>query len=417
MRKTENRTIAIGGFYLSERARSPFQHATWFDPATRQTKRVSLGTADVREAEIRLAEFVAKNARMQDHSPTETSLAAVLLRYWHGHVCRVDSQGRLFRIASHDQAKQALALWNDHWGNAAISDLTMVRQEAFIIWLKDRGYKNAYVSRVLSVGRAAINRAHKRQEIAAAPFIIDESDRSDQEVRYRLSMDEVGRLLSTAGSKDRWRHLLVFCIISLNTLQRPGAVLDLRPSQVDFEMRRIDFNVQGRRRTKKRRAIVPITHTLLPFLSNESVLRFVNWHGASIKSVKKGFAKIVQAAALNPEITPYSLRHTMASELRRRGVPMWEVEGLLAHKVGRETETYAQFDPDYLSKGSQAIDAYFGALELDLCRFVDPRADCVPHAWHIELCPRTEAPENSIYSSEWMVGVTGIEPVTPTMST
>ena len=46
--------------------------------------------------------------------------------------------------------------------------------------------------------------------------------------RFRdLRMEEVARLLRSAAAIP---HLLTFCIISLNTLARPDAVLDLSPA-------------------------------------------------------------------------------------------------------------------------------------------------------------------------------------------
>jgi integrase len=394
--------IEIAGYWLSQRPRSRMWYATWFDKRTRQTKRRSLGVEDIREAEVRLAEFVVRHSQPRNVEANEAALATVLLRYWHGHASK---------IASHVQARIALALWNEFWAEATISELSIARREEFARWLKDRGYKNAYVSRVLSVGRAAVNRAWKRQEITSAPFIIDEPDRSDEKAPYRLTRDEMRRLLATARE---WPHLFVFCMIALNTLARPDAVLDLSPFQVDLEDRWIDLNPRGRKQTKKYRPVVPITDTLLPFVTRRDVSRFVNWHGKPIKSIKKVFATMVRAAGLPSEITPYSLRHTMAAELRRRGVPMWEVEGLLGHKAGGITETYARFDPDYLSKGSRAIDAYFA--DLGLTR-PESNANCVPLALHSAKSRLPANSDLSRYSEGWMVGATGIEPVTPTMST
>jgi site-specific recombinase XerD len=64
---------------------------------------------------------------------------------------------------------------------------------------------------------------------------------------------------------------------------------------------------------------------------------------------------MVKEAGLPKEVTPYSLRHTMAAELRRCGVrvPAWEVQGLLGHKAVGVTEIYARFDPDYMATGSR----------------------------------------------------------------
>jgi len=55
----------------------------------------------------------------------------------------------------------------------------------------------------------------------------------------------------------------------------------------------------------------------------------------------------------------------MATELRRRGVSVWEVAGMLGHKtVGyRTTEVYAKYNPDYLGQAVTKIDAYFIELQ------------------------------------------------------
>ena len=403
MARKGSRVGEIGGYWLSQRPNSANYYATWYDHdggRNRQTRRKSLGTDDLREAEVRLAEFVAQNARFRDQQPAEMPLATVLVRYWQGHASQ---------IASHEQARIALALWTEHWGDALVSDLTIERQEAFIRWLKERGYKNAYVSRVLSVGRAALNRAVKRQEITHAPFVIDESDRSDQEEKLRLSQTEMIRLLRAAEARP---HVLMFCMIGLNTLARPDAILELSPFQVDLDARLISLNPRGRRQTKKYRPTVPITDTLLPFVQARDVERFVNWYGRPVKSIKRAFAATVKDAGLSEDITPYCLRHTMATELRRRGVPLWEVQGFLGHRVGsRVTETYAKFGPDHLMAGVRAIDAYFADLGAKLggespWSKLQLRATCVPVIRDV-----------SLQVFERMVGVTGIEPVTPTMST
>jgi integrase len=180
---------------------------------------------------------------------------------------------------------------------------------------------------------------------------------------------------------------------------------------VDLDNRLLHLNPAGRRQTKKYRPIVPITDVLLPFLVGVRADRIVNWHGKPIKSVKKGFRTIVRRAGLSPDVTPYTLRHTMATELRRRGVPPWEVSGFLGHKAGsyRTTEIYAKFDPSYLSGAARAINEYFihlGSVSGRSIPSPDVRSTCV----RVVSGHPSQAPDN-------MVGATGIEPVTPTMST
>lgn len=69
--------------------------------------------------------------------------------------------------------------------------------------------------------------------------------------------------------------------------------------RVDLDDLRINLNPKGRKQTKKYRPIVPLTDTLLPFVQKRDVKRFVNWHGAPIGDIKKGFKAVVRAAGLD----------------------------------------------------------------------------------------------------------------------
>jgi hypothetical protein len=210
----------IGRWFLDKRSNSANWCVCWFDPATRQTRRASLRTEDFQIAKVRLAEHVTKHETLRDIKPDAVLLEAILIRYWEEHAKTIPSA---------EQARFALAKWSDHFCGVTVSELTPQRQEAFVAALRVEGYKPSYVSRVLSVGRAALRRAWKRGELASVPFIGDvERDLEQEAERFRdLNMDEVARLLKAAAVVP---HLLRFCMISLNTLARPDAVLDLGPA-------------------------------------------------------------------------------------------------------------------------------------------------------------------------------------------
>ncbi|MER8809244.1 tyrosine-type recombinase/integrase [Mesorhizobium australicum] len=344
----------IGDYYLSRHKNSPIWKASWYDGNARQTKRVSLGTENLQEAKVRLAEFVTKNAAIKNVAPADMPLATILVRYWECHAKNQPSQ---------EAANYCLARWMEFWDDATVADLTIPRQNGFMTWLKGKGFSNSYVSRIMAIGRAAIRMAWKHGEITSVPFIIDERDRSDAKEYRRFDKEEMQLFLKTV---QRWPHLFAYTVIALNTLARPEAILDLAPEQVRLDDRHIHLNPKGRKQTKKYRPIVPLTDTLLPFLQRRDVARFVNWHGEPVDSIKKGFKTVIRAAGLPDEISPYSLRHTMAVELRKRSVPAWEVEGLLGHRRPGVTEKYAEYSPDYLSKAREAIDDYFADLGVSL---------------------------------------------------
>ena len=66
---------------------------------------------------------------------------------------------------------------------------------------------------------------------------------------------------------------------------------------------------------------------------------------------------------------PYTIRHTMATELGKRGVPhgvsQWEVAGTLRHRSAgsRTTEICTKDDPTYPGKAVAAIDACFAEMD------------------------------------------------------
>ncbi|MGV2169207.1 tyrosine-type recombinase/integrase [Agrobacterium sp. 16-172Ci] len=347
----QNERYQLGKYWLSQH-NSPVYKATWYDADTGQTRRASLGTKDFHEAKKLLAEYALKETIPKDQRAADMPLGLVFYRYWEHHAKN---------IASADQAKYALSLWTEFWGASTVADLTPPKQKEFILWLKAKGYKNSYVSRTMSVGRSAVRFSWKNGEISSVPFIYDEPDRSDEKEPYLIKLAEMRRLLTKAQERP---HMFIYCMIALNTMARPEAALQLSPSQVDLSDRWINLNPKGRKQTKKYRPIVPITNTLSPFLQQTDIPAFVLWNSKPIASVKKTFASTVLDAGLSKEITPYSLRHTMATELRRRGVSAWEIEGLLGHRRPSTTEKYAHYAPDYMSAGRMAIDAYFETLGL-----------------------------------------------------
>ena len=81
-----------------------------------------------------------------------------------------------------------------------------------------------------------------------------------------------------------------------------------------------------------------------------------------IDSIKTTWRKVRANAGLDKNVVPYTIRHTIATELRRRGVLEWECQGFMGHRSGGVTERYAKYQPDHLSAAVKAIDAYCADL-------------------------------------------------------
>jgi integrase len=197
-----------------------------------------------------------------------------------------------------------------------------------------------------------------------------------------LTRQEAARLLRGAR-KDRNARLYMplFILSGLYTGRRKEAILSLRWSQIDLNAGQIDFEIEGRDRTKKRRGKVPIPPRLLPHLRRarrrgSDLGPVLHINGKPIGNIKKGFAAACRRAGLVrwekvkedtadgapcsvvravPTVTPHTLRHTAASWLMQSGIPILEAAGYLAMSEKTLVATYGHYHPDWLRGAANAI--------------------------------------------------------------
>ena len=352
----QDRLAQIGDFWLSKRPGSQQWCRTWYDPDSRQTRRASLGTSDFPAAQIALAEWVVQHAKLGKQEPQAVPLEQVLVRYWH-------RRGK--GLKSRQMTEIALAYWSEFFAGATVAEITRPRQREFIDWLRGRRtppLSDGYVRRIMGIGAAALNDAHKEGEILAVPYVELPPDGEPRD-----------RVLSVAESQALWGaaklpHERMFLALAYATLARPEAILDLRRDMVDFDRRLLTQNPPGRRQTKKYRPVVPVSDFLLPWLQNAPEGPLVAWHGKPIASFKTAWRGLRRRAGLGDEVVAKTIRHTVATELRTANVPEAQIQGMLGHRAySGKTEVYAKYRPDYLREATAAVDGYMARL----------RASCV----------------------------------------
>jgi integrase len=387
MRKHEDRLGEVAGNWLSRRGNSPAWCRTWFDSATRQTCRASLSTEDLDEAKLALAGWVAANGKMDRERAEEVALETCLVRYYEQHAKH---------LASAEPTRYGLAKWSGFFPGALVSEVTPERQRQFVTWLRDKGLSDGYIRRTLAVGQAALNRAQREGEITSVPRI-SLALAPEAEPRERLLLLAEARALFGAATEP---HQAMYLMLAFATAARPAAILELTTFQVDCDARLIRLNPPGRAQNKKRRPTLPICDALLPRLRSLPPGPVVQYKGRKLAGTRMMFAHLTgriarqirrdaaaaarthlrasrraeawaairdgrQRSAAILEITAYTIRHTVAAEMRKRGVPVWEVAGFLGHSSGyKTTERYAKFGPDHLGEAVRAIDSYFADLGL-----------------------------------------------------
>ena len=205
----------------------------------------------------------------------------------------------------------------------------------------------------------------------------------------------------------------MYLLLAFGTAARPKAILDLTSFQVDCDARLIRLNPPGRPQNKKRRPTLPICDTFLPYLRALPAGPVVQYNGRALRGVKSTFDHLTERAAHRvpaiSDVMPYVIRHTIAAEIRKRGVPVWEVAGFLGHTSGyKRTERYAKFGPDHLARAVRAIDAYFADLQALGARLQLPQPV-------LRVSSVLASPANFRKPLSLLVEPTGIEPVTSTM--
>ncbi len=323
----------------------------------------STGTRDRAEAEIALAEFLqARKRNTGPRDPAEVFVTEILDAYG-------DERGP--EVASPERIAYAIEALLPYWTGKLLS---AVNREACIAYgahrieaererslaadRNPRGVSPGSIRRELGVLRAAINHAHREGRITRAPSVLL-PERPESRDRW-LTPAEAERLIKAAYTMKRARgHLPLFLRIGLMHGARKEAILSLRWAQVDLDAGLIDFNPPGRKRTKKRRARVPIAKSLIPFLriarKRSSITGYViEYAGGPVKDIKKAFAEACRIAELEG-VTPHTLRHTCATWMMQRGVPHFDACGFL--EMSRETleRHYAHHHPDYLRSAANAF--------------------------------------------------------------
>jgi integrase len=307
----------------------------------------STGTADREQAQIALAEFLQqRDRRAGPRDPSLILVTDVLTDYQEARGPKVEAADRI--------AYAVLAL-TDFWEGNSVADVT---PETCGRYAEKRGRSAGTVRRELGALRAAVNYAHKNGRITR-PVAVELPERPEPRDRW-LTRKEAAALIRAARTAQARLYMPLFILIGLYTGRRKEAILSLRWPQVKLEERIIDFDIAGRRRTNKRRGVIPIPPRLLPHLRRArrrgADLGYVlHVNGERIGDIKKGFAAACERARLE-RVTPHTLRHTAATWIARDGTTSLEdAADYLAMSQETLRSVYRHHHPDFLRGAAESI--------------------------------------------------------------
>ncbi|HOX87438.1 MAG TPA: site-specific integrase [bacterium] len=198
--------------------------------------------------------------------------------------------------------------------------------------------------------------------ISDNPFQHVQQLRLPEKQRLYLTEEEIALLLQAI--REEWlRDAVVF---ALNTGMRRGELIHCKWKHVDLEQRLIhvvnqdNFTVKG---GKSR--VIPMNETVADLLSSrmpvcEYVLTSVHGRQLYPRYLRERFKDYVRELRLNPALHFHHLRHTFATRLVQRGVPIYEVKTLLGHSSVNTTQIYIQMDLQKLAGAVRRLDSQAG---------------------------------------------------------
>lgn len=151
-----------------------------------------------------------------------------------------------------------------------------------------------------------------------------------------------------------------FVLIALATAARRKSIETLTWKQVSFQAASetgsglFRFDLDGKKKTKKRRVAVPIATWLMPYLRRmrrENPGEYVLGNATEIAHGVDRFFRTLATRTGNDRynhVTAHTLRHTAATLAIRAGVPIFDVAKMLGDSVATTEKVYAHHVPGHL---------------------------------------------------------------------
>ena len=155
---------------------------------------------------------------------------------------------------------------------------------------------------------------------------------------------ELQILLRAIEDKDL-RDLINFAV---NTGLRQRDLINLEWSQINFKNQTLILDNRNSQTKSRKVHTLPLNMKALQILTERQLSfsgseRVFTYQGKQVKQlfISHKFKKLVRKAGINPQLNFHSLRHTFASWLIQKGVPIYQVSKLLTHSDLRVTQIYS----------------------------------------------------------------------------
>ncbi len=365
--------------YLVGRLKGRFV-ISWRDAAGKR-RRYRLDGRDARAARLEAPALFALLTR---------PLGKTVAELWRAFV--EDRRGRAILVTM-TYTWKALA---ERFGARAGDAITIEECRAHVAARRADGIKDGTIATELGHLRMVLRWAEKRDLIERASPI--ERPTSPRRSDRHLTRAQCRALIDAAAMP----HIRLYIVLALATGARNGALLDLTWARCDFTRALIDLRNVAITRPHKGRAVVPMNRTaraaLLEARAGALSPHVIEWAGMRVASVKRALKTAARAAGIAGVVSPHLLRHSAAVHMAEAGISMEEIAQFLGHEdVNVTRRIYARFSPSFLQRAAAVLN--------------------YDDLGSMNLAATSQIPQTPPEVPDYLVGATGIEPVTPTMST
>jgi len=324
---------------------SPYWYASYIDARGKRIRR-STGCKDRRQAAALEGKW-----RAEVHRQTHWGESP---RYTFDQLLAAYLKATPDKLSAERDAYSVKAL-RPHFGGLAIADITAEHVADY----KQQRLSEVAASTVgkeMNLFSAAINHANAEWDwnlpnpmkgrVPAPP---------DGRIRW-ITHDQANTLIEAAKARKRAPYLVDMIRLALHTGLRHRELLNLTWDRVD------DANgliyLYSEHQKGKRVSSIPLNKAALVALKNRRGIdktRVFTYQGSPIASAKKSFSVACEKADIE-DFTIHDLRHTTASWMVQRGVPLVAVKEVMRHRSIQTTMRYAHLAPENTRAAVAALD-------------------------------------------------------------
>jgi integrase len=235
------------------------------------------------------------------------------------------------------------------WGEKRVADIGVKSCKEYV---KTKTAAGAWAD--LKVLKASVKYWHGEYGPLDALPLFWKPELNEPKERW-LTRSEAARLLWAAR---RHQHLRRMILLGLYTGSRPGVLLALRWDQVDLAAGLMSRRPKGKAEDKRKKSPkVKLGWRIMAHLKrwkrldgDQTLVCYFtgpNHPGArQVEDPHGTWRKAVKDANL-PGVTRHTLRHTRATWMMQKGVPIWEAAGFLGMTVKTLERVYGHHSPDH----------------------------------------------------------------------